>query len=265
VIPTRRQKKLIDAAYRQRSIPVWTEDEAGPFQTVPCPSRRWRPMGDPAHYPHEYIRNGTAKQLTLFHPATGDVRVKGVLRTTNAVLHPWLKSELKNIVDALPASRQPLDPAKNRRQWERWQEGLANRFQLPDSLPPLRMLLVLDNLQGHRTPDLVLWMVEHGIMPLYTPVAGSCFNMAESIQSILKRRAFGSDPPESPEQIIEWIEATARGWNRDPTSFVWGGRRKARRDLFRKRRHLLGKSGATTRRAIPRRVPPSINRYAQYK
>jgi hypothetical protein len=31
------------------------------------------------------------------------------------------------------------------------------------------MLLVLDNLAGHLTPAFVLWLFEHGIIPLYTP------------------------------------------------------------------------------------------------
>lgn len=30
-----------------------------------------------ARYPHEHIRHGTARLLTLFHPASGQVRVKG--------------------------------------------------------------------------------------------------------------------------------------------------------------------------------------------
>ncbi|WP_406585131.1 hypothetical protein [Deinococcus aetherius] len=51
------------------------------------------------------------------------------------------------------------------------------------------MWLVLDNLTGHKTPDLVCWLMRQGIMPLYTPVAGSWLNMAESIQRILVRRA----------------------------------------------------------------------------
>jgi hypothetical protein len=72
-------------------------------------------VGKPARYPHEYIRNGTAKQLTLFHPATGEVRVKGVLRATNGTLHPWLKSELEDILAALPPEGQLLNPAENRR------------------------------------------------------------------------------------------------------------------------------------------------------
>jgi hypothetical protein len=32
------------------------------------------------------------------------------------------------------------------------------------------MLLVLDNLQGHKTPVFVLWLFAHGVMPLYTPL-----------------------------------------------------------------------------------------------
>jgi hypothetical protein len=40
---------------------------------------------------HEFIRNGTEKMLTLFHPKTGEVRVKGVTQSTNAILHPWVK------------------------------------------------------------------------------------------------------------------------------------------------------------------------------
>jgi predicted unusual protein kinase regulating ubiquinone biosynthesis (AarF/ABC1/UbiB family) len=40
-------------------------------------------------------------------------------------------------------------------------------------MPPLRLLLVLDNLSGHHTPSFVMWLCEHGIMPLYTPLGGS--------------------------------------------------------------------------------------------
>ena len=84
------------------------------------------------------------------------------------------------------------------------------------------MLLVLDNLSGHKTPALVLWLVEHGVMPLYTPLSGSWLNMAESIQRILVRRALDGQTPTSPDDIIDWLEATARGWNADPTPFDVG-------------------------------------------
>ena len=144
-----------------------------------------------------------------------------------------------------------VPPDELRLAWQQWQEGLGVKFKLLDTLPPLRMLLVLDNLKGHKTPMLVRWLMEHGVMPLYTPIAGSWLNMAESIQRIIVRRALAGQCPTSAEQIIEWLEATARGWNRHPTPFIWGGKRKARRDRARTRRHALGGSGAYSKQAIP--------------
>jgi hypothetical protein len=243
---------LIEAAYTQAMVPVWTEDEAGPYQTIPYPGAHWHPAGLPVRYPHEYLRNGTAKQLTLFHPASGEVRGKGVRSAPNAILHPWLKAELTAILATLPEPAI-LPPAENRRRWERWQEGLTVRITLPQELPPLRLLLVWDNLTGHHTVDLILWLFAHGIMPLFTPLGGSYLNMAESVQRILKRRALDGTHPKTPEEIISWLEAAVRGWNREPTPFVWGGKRQARRQRARERRHTLGGSGAYTRRSLHRR------------
>jgi len=237
---------LIEAAYVQTVLPVWTEDEAGPYPTHPYPGAHWRPSGVPVRSPHEYVRAGTAKQLTLFHPASGAVRVKGVRSCTNAVLHPWLEAALETILATLPASPERSSAAENRHRWERWQEGLTVRITLPEVLPPLRMVLVLDNLTGHRTPAFVLWLFAHGVMPLYTPLGGSWLNMAESIQRILKRRALDGHHPQTPEEIIGWLEAAAAGWNRAPTPFVWGDKRKVRRERARQRRHTLGGSGACT-------------------
>jgi len=115
------------------------------------------------------------------------------------------------------------------------------------------VLLVLDNLAGHKTPDLVVWLCTHGVMPLYTPLGGSWLNMAESIQRVLKRRALDGTHPTTPAEIIAGLEATAHGWNRHPTPFVWGGKRAARRDRARQRRHAAGGSGARALRPIRRR------------
>ena len=150
---------------------------------------------------------------------------------------------------ALPARAAPLDPAANRALWQVWQDGLAVRFSLPADLPPLRILLVWDNLAGHKTPEMVLWLCRHGIMPLYTPLGGSWLNMAESIQRILKRRALDGQHPSSPAEIGVWFERTARAWNRQPTPFVWNGKRRRRR-----RRpddgHPIGGSAAHTQRPL---------------
>jgi hypothetical protein len=203
--------------------------------------------------PHEYIKNGIAKLMTLFHPTTGEVRVKGVRSCTNRVLHPWLKQELTDILSTLPTPTEIWEPEVNRALWNRWFEGLSEHAPLPDELSPLRGLLIMDNLAGHKTPDFVQWLLEQGIIPVYTPLGGSWLNMAESIQRILQRRALDGQHPKTPEQIIDQLEATARGWNRHPTPFVWGGKRAARRKRSRQRRHALGGSGACTRRPLRRK------------
>jgi hypothetical protein len=243
---------LIETAYREgekMELSVWVEDEAGPYQTVPYPGESWQPEGQPVHQPHEYIRNGTAKMLTLFHPASGAVRVKGVTQSTNAILHPWIKQQVEEILKTLP-EKPILDEETNRQAWKTWQHGLSVRITLPEELPPLRMLLIWDNLQGHYTPELVLWLFAHGVMLLYTPLGGSWLNMAESIQRILVRRALSGQNPQTTEQIIGWLEAVARAWNQDPTPFEWGGARAARRHRSRFRLLALGGSGACIRRPL---------------
>ena len=242
-------------------LPVWCTDQAGPYQTAPYPGRSWRPEGEPARLPHEDLREGTAKVLTLFRPADGHVRLHGVTSCPNAVLHPWLEGELDAILAAIPGPT--AEPAAGwRAAWERWQEGLTIKPTLLSELPPLRMRLVLDNRAGHKTAELVCWLFAHGIMPLYTPLGGSWLNMAESLQRILKRRALGGQHPKDTGQIIAWFEAVARHRNAAPTPFDWGGRRAARRQRQWERRHRVGGSGACTRTPLHRASRPDYG-YAQ--
>lgn len=237
---------------------MWCEDEAGPYQAIPQPGQSWAPVGRPVKYPSDYVRGGTAKLLTLFHPASGRVNVRAVTRIPNTVLHPWLKTELAAVIAALPSVNEAVrtqDLTQRRAAWERWQEGLSVRFTLLQEVPPLRVLLILDNLAGHKTPELVCWLMAHGILPLYTPVGGSWLNRAESMQRILVRRALAGQQPETPAQIMAWLEAVAQGWNDAPTPFSWGGKRALRRQ--RQRHHSLGGSGAIIRQPFAQPRPPS--------
>jgi hypothetical protein len=229
---------------------VWCEDEAGPYQAIPHAGASWQPTGHAVCQPHEYIRGGTAKLLTLFRPATGEVRALPVARTPNAVLHPWLEGELAAILATLPEGA--AETATDRTAWDAWQDGVTVRRPLPAALPPLRMLLVLDNLSGHKTSAFVCWLLAHGILPLYTPLAGSWLNMAESVQRILVRRALDGQHPEHATQVMTWLAEAVVGWNADPTPFVWGGKRADRRARARERQHALGGSGAYSRRPIRR-------------
>ncbi len=234
---------------------MWCQDEAGPYQAIPQPGPSWQPARHPASQPHEYIRDGTAKLLTLFRPATGEVRAAPVRSAPNAVLHPWLIGELEAILAGCPPPASV--PGTHWLDWQR--EG--QDFPLPpEALPPLRMLLVWDNLAGHHTRSMVQWCLEHGIVPLYTPIAGSWLNLAESVQRIIVRRALVGQHPETTAQVMAWLAEAVCGWNADPTPFVWGGTRAARRARARDRRYALGGSGGYTHRPIRRRCSGAPSR-----
>ena len=218
-------------------LQLWCQDEAGPYQAIPQPGASWQPAGAPARQPHEYIRGGTAKLLTLFRPATGAVRAQGVTNAPNTVLHPWLQTELEQILAELPAVTVPATERPAAAQWLTW---LGHEPR--ETLPPLRVILVWDNLAGHLSWAIVRWLFQHGVMPLNTPLSGSWLNMAESVQRILVGRALAGQHPQSQAELIQWLEATVSGWNAAPTPFVWDGKRRERRVRARQRR--LGGSGA---------------------
>jgi hypothetical protein len=104
------------------------------------------------------------------------------------------------------------------------------------------VILVWDNLAGHLSSSMVIWLFAHGVMPLYTPLSGSWLNMAESLQRIVCGRALNGQHPKTAAEIITWLEDTVAGWNAAPTPFVWDGRRRERRIRAKQRR--LGGSAA---------------------
>ncbi len=102
----------------------------------------------------------------MFHPADGELRTKGVTSCTNVVLHGWLKQELSDILATLPEPVTLPTPEAIKEIWATWTAGLTGYPTLPVELADPRMLLVLDNLKGHLTPAFVIWLCEHGIIPL---------------------------------------------------------------------------------------------------
>jgi hypothetical protein len=237
---------LIELAYEQAEaagIMQLCEDEAGPYQAIPQPGEDWHPEGKPSLQPHEYVRGGTAKLLTLFRPASGEVRAKGVLSAPNVVLHPWLQEQLQALLDQLDQEplvvRTPLP--EDHLLMLTWQHCWWS-YERPKPAPALRLILIWDNLKGHLSYEMVRWLLPHGILPLYTPLSGSWLNMAESVQRIIVRRALAGQHPKDGQQVIDWLEQTVVGWNKHPTPFVWNGKRRRRRERARLRR--LGGSGA---------------------
>ena len=62
--------------------------------------------------------------------------------------------------------RAELPPEAERPACARWETWLGHPPRNPE--PPLRIVLVLDNLAGHLSYDLVRWLFDHGVMPLYS-------------------------------------------------------------------------------------------------
>jgi hypothetical protein len=219
---------------------VFGQDEAGPYQTKPQPGATWAPQGDPLRQPHEYLREGTAKLLSLFRPSTGALRAEAVTSAPNAVLHPWLQRELTAALAQLPPP--PSDaPYPELRAWHTW---LGHEPARP--LPPLRAILIWDNLAGHESADIVTWLFAQGVLPLYTPLSGSWLNMTESVQRIVCGRALSGTYPQTQDDLLAFLNDAVVGWNAYPTPFVWGGKRYERRQRARERcQQRLGGSGAT--------------------
>lgn len=179
---------MIERAYllgERLGLQVWTEDQAGPYQTIAHAGMAWQPEGEPKRQDHQYLRGETCNLLTLFGPSTGELRATPVDTCPNAVLHPWLKEELTAILNACEPAPEVVPEA---RRWQEWDIYPA-ADQLDRFCPPVRVLLILDNLAGHHSHAFVQWCAEHGICLLYTPTAGSWLNMAESVQRIIMRRA----------------------------------------------------------------------------
>jgi hypothetical protein len=101
-------------------------------------------------------------------------------------------------------------PEQERSALARWETWLGHPPREP--LPPLRLILIWDNLAGHLSWSIVRWLFQHGVM-----------------QRIIARRALAGQHPQSPQEIIEWLEDTLDGWNRAPTPFLWDGKRRERR------------------------------------
>src|SRR6266516_4353051 len=125
---------------------------------------------------------------------------QAVTQHSTALLHPWLQDELQRVLDQLDQEPLPVrvplpEDHPLLLTWRHWWWS----YERPKPAPPLRLILVWDNLKGHLSYSMVRWLLQHGILPLYTPLSGSWLNMAESLQRLLVRRALSGQHPQSAE------------------------------------------------------------------
>jgi hypothetical protein len=93
------------------------------------------------------------------------------------VLHPWLHGELEQVLAELPAVTTPAAERPALARWETWEGRVCPHAS------PLRLILVWDHLAGHLSAELVIWLSQQGVLPLYTPLSGSWLTMVESLHA----------------------------------------------------------------------------------
>jgi hypothetical protein len=156
---TEETKDLREQAYHhgeRAGLVVLCQDEAGPSHALPQPGASGQLEGHAALQAHEDVRAGTATVVTLFRPATGERRAKGVLSAPTVVLHPWLQQELTPVLADIE-KQQPSEswPPEEQRpfaaQWRTW----LRPHERAETLPPFRIVRIWDNVAGHLTSDLV--------------------------------------------------------------------------------------------------------------
>jgi len=197
-------------SYDARFPQVCMDETSKQLLREPRPASSVAP-GRPRRVDYEYERNGVANLFLFCEPLGGRRWVEVTERRTRT---DWA-DQIKDLVDR----------------------------RYPDAE---RIVLVMDNLNTHSPASLYEAFAPAEAKRLadkleihHTPKHGSWLNMAESIQGILKRCALAGQHPTTPEEIIAWLEATAQGWNAQPTPFVWGGQRATRRVRARQRQQAL--------------------------
>ncbi len=142
-----------------------------------------------------------------------------------------------------------LDEETNRQAWKAWQLGLSGRITLSEKLPPLRMLLIWDNLAGslHARNGFMAvcaWRnaTLHPIRRLLVE-----YGRVHSTHFGPQSHLLGKTQKRQNRSLLGWRQWHGPGTKTNP--FEWGGARAARRERSRNRRHALGGSGACARRS----------------
>ena len=142
----------------------------------------------------DYGRRGKGYIFGAFRPATGE-----------AVTHPYTGRTSVNWVDFL---------------------------EKVDSWVPVeaeRVYAIVDNLNTHRTTDVLLFSVSHPRWEfVFQPKYAAYLNLIEPWWKILRSLALKGRRFESWDEICQAVEAATAYWNKHRHPFVWGRRRRHR-------------------------------------
>ncbi len=141
--------------------------------------------GQVERHTHDYKRHGTLTLSAALEIATGQVT------TQTSALH-------------------------------RHEEFLDFLNLLVRTYPRRELHLVLDNVQTHKTPEVLAWLDRHRRVHFhFTPTSASWLNQVETWFGILTRQALRRGSFASVRALVAAIEAFTRAWNAGSTPFKW--------------------------------------------
>jgi transposase len=92
-----------------------------------------------------------------------------------------------------------------------------------------RVYAIVDNLNTHRTTDVLLFSVSHPRWEfVFQPKYAAYLNLIEPWWKILRSLALKGRRFESWDEICQAVEAATAYWNQHRHPFVWGRRRRHR-------------------------------------
>ena len=141
--------------------------------------------GQVERHTHDYKRNGTLTLSAALEVATGTVT------TQTSAQH-------------------------------RHEEFLDFLNLLVRTYPRRQLHLVLDNVQTHKTPEVLAWRERHKRVRFhFTPTSASWLNQIETWFGILTRQALRRGSFESVRALVAAIESFTRAWNAGASPFKW--------------------------------------------
>jgi transposase len=128
----------------------------------------------------------------------------------------------------MPATGEALTAPYNGRTTANW---VAFLEQVEGWIPQgvNRIYAIVDNLQSHRAPDVLLFSLAHPrwefvFLPKYAPY----LNLIEPWWKVLRSLALKGRRFENWEEVCQAVEEATAYWNKHRHPFVWGRRRRHR-------------------------------------
>ena len=171
-------------------------DEMGPTAAKSYPGTQVVKEGERAKQEIDYGRRGKGYVFGAFRPATGD-----------AFTRTYPSRSAANFADFLEQTDAWLPPKEE------------------------RVYAILDNLSAHRATDVLLFGLHHPRWEfVFQPRYAAYLNLIEPWWKVLRSLALKGRRLETWEEVEEAVRKATEYWNAHRHPFVWGRRRRHKRN-----------------------------------